>query len=114
MALRPICEPVDLPLGTSVLAELVEHGDDSPPLGRLLHFHDVSQLVMFYAVRDSFLANSGRHDVAGVTLVLAPSTLNHYYEMAPSSTSRLHIQITPYILLPPPITPDTHRPLPPP
>ena len=42
MALRPICEPVELPLGSSVLVERVEHHADSPELGRLLHFHDVS------------------------------------------------------------------------
>src|SRR3546814_10402192 len=88
MALRPICEPVDLPLGTSVLAEWVEHGDDSPPLGRLLHFHDVSELVIFDAVRGSFLADGRRHAVAGGTVVFAPSLRHHDYELAPGAKSR--------------------------
>src|SRR3546814_18671933 len=98
MALRPICEPVDLPLGTSVLAEWVEHGDDSPPLGRLLHFHDVSELVIFDAVRGSFLADGRRHAVAGGTVVFAPSMRHHDYALAPGAKSWTLIQIDPYIV----------------
>ncbi|RIA45707.1 AraC family transcriptional regulator [Hephaestia caeni] len=98
MALRPICEPVDLPLGTSVLAERVEHRDDSPELGRLLHFHDVSELVIFDAVRGSFLADGRRHAVADGTVVFAPSMRHHDYELAPGAKSWTLIQIDPYIV----------------
>src|SRR3546814_8172743 len=47
MALRPICEPVELPMGASVLAERVEYTSETPASGRFLHFHDVSELVLF-------------------------------------------------------------------
>ncbi|HVI99653.1 MAG TPA: AraC family transcriptional regulator [Sphingomonas sp.] len=98
MALRPICEPVDLPLGASVLAERVEHRHDSPELGRLLHFHDVSEVVIFDAVRGAFLADGHRHPVSGGTVVFAPSMRHHDYELASGAKSWTLVQVDPYIV----------------
>src|SRR3546814_10461865 len=49
------------------------------------HFHDVSELVIFDAVRGSFLADGRRHAVAGGTVVFAPSMRHHDYELAPGA-----------------------------
>src|SRR3546814_10519147 len=61
------------------------------------HFHDVSELVIFDAVRGSFLADGRRHAVAGGTVVFAPSMRHHDYELAPGAKSWTLIQIDPYL-----------------
>jgi AraC-like DNA-binding protein len=98
MALRPICEPVELPLGASVLVEQVEHPARSPELGRLLHFHDVSELVLFDTVEGVFLADGRRHPVGERTIVFAPSMRHHDYELAPGAKKWTLVQIDPYIV----------------
>ena len=98
MALRPICEPVELPLGSSVLVERVEHRPDSPELGRLLHFHDVSELVLFDRVDGVFLADGRYHPIGAGTIVFAPSMRHHDYELAPGAKAWTLVQIDPYIV----------------
>ena len=98
MALRPICEPIELPLGASVLVEHVEHPAGSPELGRLLHFHDVSELVLFETVEGAFLADGRRHPVSTRTIVFAPSMRHHDYELAPGAKKWTLVQIDPYIV----------------
>jgi AraC-like DNA-binding protein len=98
MTLRPICEPVELPLGASVLAERVAHAEDSPALGRLLHFHDVSELVLFEHVEGVFLAEGRRHPVGSGTVVFAPSMRHHDFELAPGAKAWTLVQIDPYIV----------------
>ncbi|MGN6270241.1 MAG: helix-turn-helix transcriptional regulator [Sphingomonas sp.] len=98
MALRPICEPVELPLGSSVLVERVEHHAGSPELGRLLHFHDVSELVLFDRVDGVFLAEGRRHAIGDGTVAFAPSMRHHDYELAPGAKAWTLLQIDPYIV----------------
>ena len=61
MALRPICEPVELPLGKAVIAERVKIAAEAPVIGRFRHYHDVAELVLFRRVRGDFIARNRDH-----------------------------------------------------
>ena len=98
MALRPICEPVELPAGSSLLVERVEHGGDSPRLGRLLHFHDVSELVVFETVKGSFFAEGLRHSLADRSVIFAPSMRHHDFELESGAKGWRLVQIDPYLI----------------
>lgn len=98
MALRPICEPVELPAGSSVLVERVEHGSDSPALGRLLHFHDVSELVVFETVRGSFFAEGLAHTLADRSVIFAPSMRHHDFQLEAGAKAWRLVQIDPYVI----------------
>ena len=98
MALRPICEPVELPPGSSVLVERVEHGRDSRALGRLLHFHDVSELVVFESVSGSFFAEGLAHPLADRSVIFAPSMRHHDFELEAGAKAWRLVQIDPYLI----------------
>jgi AraC-like DNA-binding protein len=98
MPLRPICEPVELSPGSSVLVERVEHREDSPELGRLLHFHDVSELVVFETVRGVFLAEGRRHVLADRSVIFAPSMRHHDFELEQGVKAWRLLQIDPYVI----------------
>src|SRR3546814_18330876 len=80
MALRPICEPVELPMGASVLAERVEYTSETPASGRFLHFHDVSELVLFGGVAGSFSADGKTYDLRRGAAVFVPSMRHHDFD----------------------------------
>src|SRR5439155_1105725 len=98
MILRPICEPVELPLGTSVIVERVTIGPDTPEIGRFMHFHDVAELVLFRRVRGMFIAGGRRHAICDGAIIFVPSMRNedgssdycqHLSACAPRPRSRL-------------------------
>jgi AraC-like DNA-binding protein len=98
MALRPICEPVELPLGAAVLAERVTVSAEAPQLGSFRHFHDVAELVLFRRVRGEFISGGRRHRLADGAIAFAPSMQNHDYALARGEMEWVLIQIDPYLV----------------
>lgn len=98
MALRPICEPIDLPLGGAVIAERVLSSADAPASGRFLHFHDASELVLFGRVSGDFHADGRRHPLSDGAAVFAPAMRHHDYDLAPGAKDWVLVQIDPYIV----------------
>jgi AraC-like DNA-binding protein len=98
MTLRPICEPVELPPGASVIAERVATDADAPASGHFLHFHDVSELVLFGRVSGGFMAAGRRFPLAEGAVAYAPSMRHHDFALAPGEKEWSLIQIDPYIV----------------
>ncbi|HLO21549.1 MAG TPA: AraC family transcriptional regulator [Sphingomicrobium sp.] len=98
MVLRPICEPVELPLGAAVLAEHVTVGADGPQLGSFRHFHDVAELVLFRRVCGEFIAGGRRHLLADGAIAFAPSMEDHDYALARGNMEWVLVQIDPYLV----------------
>lgn len=98
MVLRPICEPVELPIGASVLAEHVIVACDAPELGSFRHFHDVAELVLFRRVRGNFIADGRRHALSDGAIVFAPSMHDHDYALERGEMEWVLIQIDPYLV----------------
>jgi AraC-like DNA-binding protein len=97
MALRPICEPVELPMGASVIAERVTIAADAQPIGSFLHFHDVAELVLFRRVRGEFIADGCRHPIRDGAITFVPSMRHHDFALEPGEMEWVLIQIDPYI-----------------
>jgi AraC-like DNA-binding protein len=98
MALRPICEPVELPLGASVLAERVAIGADAPTIGRFTHFHDVAELVLFGRVRGEFIADGRRHRLSDGAVVFVPSMRHHDFALERGDMDWVLVQVDPYLV----------------
>jgi AraC-like DNA-binding protein len=98
MALRPICEPVELPLGASVLAERVTIGAGAPSIGRFTHFHDVAELVLFKRVRGEFMAEGQRHRLGDGAMVFVPSMRSHDFALERGSMDWTLIQVDPFVV----------------
>ncbi|HEV8408204.1 MAG TPA: AraC family transcriptional regulator [Sphingomicrobium sp.] len=98
MALRPICEPVELPIGAAVLAEHVTIAADTPQLGSFRHFHDVAELVLFRRVRGEFIAGGHRYQLADGAIAFVPSMHDHDYALARGEMEWVLVQIDPYIV----------------
>jgi AraC-like DNA-binding protein len=98
MVLRPICEPVELPIGASVTAERVSVAADAPAMGGFRHFHDVAELVLFGSVRGEFIADRTRHPLRDGSVVFVPSMRQHDYALGPGSMDWLLIQIDPFVV----------------
>jgi AraC-like DNA-binding protein len=98
MALRPICEPVELPIGASVIAERVEIAADAPEIGSFVHFHDVAELVIFGRVHGQFIAERSRHQLRDGTIVFVPSMRRHDYALERGAMNWLLVQIDPYVV----------------
>jgi AraC-like DNA-binding protein len=98
MALRPICEPVELPLGAPVLAERVAVAADAPDIGRFMHFHDVAELVLFRQVRGEFFAGGRRHRLSDGAIVFVPSMRHHDFALERGSMEWVLVQADPYIV----------------
>jgi AraC-like DNA-binding protein len=98
MTLRPICEPVELPPGTSLLAERVRVNADSGEVGRFLHFHDVAELVLFRRVRGTFMAGGQRHRIENGSVVFVPSMRHHDFALEPGAMEWVLVQIDPYVV----------------
>lgn len=98
MALRPICEPVELPIGAAVLAEHVTIAAEAPQLGSFRHFHDVAELVLFRSVRGEFIAGGRRHRLADGAIAFAPSMHDHDYALAKGEMEWVLVQIDPYLV----------------
>jgi AraC-like DNA-binding protein len=98
MVLRPICEPVELPVGASVVAERVAVAADAPQIGSFMHFHDVAELVLFGRVRGEFAADGHRHRLDEGSVVFVPSMRHHDYALERGAMDWLLVQIDPYIV----------------
>jgi AraC-like DNA-binding protein len=98
MKLRPICEPVDLPLGAAVVAERVDSPDDAPVTERLLHFHDVCELVLFDRVAGTFFAQGRQYPLQEGSIIFVPSMHHHDFELAAGSKAWTLVQIDPYVV----------------
>lgn len=98
MVFRPICEPIELPLGVSVLAEHVTVAADAPAIGRFMHFHDVAELVLFRRVRGDFIAGGRRHRLTNGAITFVPSMHHHDFALEPGPMEWMLIQIDPYLV----------------
>jgi len=98
MVLRPICEPVELPIGASVIAERVTVAADAPEIGSFRHFHDVAELVLFGRVRGEFTADGARHPLRDGSIVFVPSMRHHDYALEPGAMDWLLVQIDPFVV----------------
>jgi AraC-like DNA-binding protein len=98
MALRPICEPVELPLSASLIAERVTVPADAPEIGPFTHFHDVAELVLFGRVRGEFLAEGRTCQLEDGCIVFVPSMRHHNYLLERGAMDWLLVQIDPYIV----------------
>jgi AraC-like DNA-binding protein len=98
VVLRPICEPVELPLGTSVIAERVRIDAEAPDVGRFLHFHDVAELVLFQRVRGTFIADGRQHRLDDGAIVFVPSMHRHDFALERGAMEWVLVQVDPYIV----------------
>lgn len=98
MLLRPICEPVELPLHASVIAERVIVAPDAPNIGRFPHFHDVAELVFFRRVLGEFVAAGRRHELSDGCVVFVPSMHQHDFALQPGPMEWLLVQVDPYMV----------------
>jgi AraC-like DNA-binding protein len=98
MAVRPICEPVELPIGAAVLAEHVTIAAEAPQLGSFRHFHDVAELVLFRSVRGEFIAGGHRYQLTDGAIAFAPSMHDHDYALARGEMEWVLVQIDPYLV----------------
>ena len=98
MALRPICEPVELPLGASVIAERVSVEANSPDVGRFMHFHDVAELVLFRRVGGEFISEGRRYRIGDGMLTFVPSMGQHDFALGSETMEWVLIQIDPYVV----------------
>lgn len=98
MVLRPICEPVELPLGAAVLAEHVTVAAEAPEFGSFRHFHDVAELVLFRSVSGEFIADGRRHSLTDGSIAFAPSMHDHDYALSRGEMEWVLVQIDPYLV----------------
>jgi AraC-like DNA-binding protein len=98
MPLRPICEPVELPLESSVFIDRVHHPESARARARLLHFHDVSELVLFEKVDGWFFADGKRYPLEGQSVIFVPSMHGHDFAIGSGERSWRLIQIDPYLV----------------
>jgi len=98
MVTQPICEPVDLPLGRTALVARVFHAAQSPPVPRLLHFHDVVEIVLFGAARGAFISADASYPVTPGCIVFAPTMHYHDFHFEDGAKDWTLIQIDPYLV----------------
>ena len=98
MAVRPICEPVELPADTSLIAERVKISPGAEGIGDFVHFHDVAELVLFKRVSGTFIASGERHIVADGSIVFVPSMRHHDFELEPSEMEWVLVQFDPDLI----------------
>jgi AraC-like DNA-binding protein len=98
VALRPICEPVELPLGRAVIAERVTVAADMPAIGSFKHYHDVAELVLFRRVRGAFIAEGQRHRLGDGAITFVPSMRQHDFALGRGAMEWVLIQVDPYLV----------------
>lgn len=98
MVAQPICEPVGLPLGVNVLVARVSLAASAPPPSRLLHFHDVAEIVLFGEALGRFECGSSRFAIVPGCVVFAPSMHYHDFEFYDGPKNWTLIQVDPYVL----------------
>lgn len=98
MSLHPICEPVELSLEASIFIDQVRWPASSKGPRQLLHFHDVSEMVLFEKVGGWFVAGGHRYPLATRSVIFVPSMLSHDFALAPGEKAWRLIQIDPYLV----------------
>lgn len=98
MPLHPICEPVELSLEASIFIDQVHWPASSKGPGQLLHFHDVSEMVLFEKVDGWFVAGGRRYSLGERSVIFVPSMLSHDFALAPGEKAWRLIQIDPYLV----------------
>ena len=98
MALRPICEPVELPPGISVLAERVLVKASTRDVGDFMYFHDVAELVLFRKVSGSFIAGGQRHILSDGAIAFVPSMEHHDFTLDRQAMEWVLVQFDPDLL----------------
>lgn len=98
MAVRPICEPVGLPLGNVAHVDRVRIAADAPTVARLLHFHDVAEIVLFGTASGQFICDGESFVIAPGTTVFAPSMRYHDFQLDDGAKDWTLIQIDPYLV----------------
>jgi AraC-like DNA-binding protein len=98
MAMRPICEPVELPPGISLIAERVIVNADASDVGRFLHFHDVAELVLFRRISGTFMVGGQRHRIKDGSVVFVPSMRHHDFELEHGAKEWVLVQFDPYLV----------------
>ena len=92
VALRPICEPVELPPGISVIAERVLVNAGTSDIGNFMHFHDVAELVLFRKVSGSFIAGGRSHVLSDGAIAFVPSMEHHDFALGRDAMDWVLIQ----------------------
>jgi AraC-like DNA-binding protein len=90
---RPICEPVALRPGATLRAERVRQGPQAPASAPFPHFHDVHEIVLFGAVRGSFVAGGRAYALRPGCVVFIPSMCQHDFALAPGAHDWILIQL---------------------
>jgi AraC-like DNA-binding protein len=98
MTIRPICEPVELPIGAPAIAERVRIAPGTPNIGRFMHFHDVAELVLFGKVQGEFIAGGKAHVLGAGSIVFVPSMRHHDYHVGDCEMDWLLFQLDPYLV----------------
>lgn len=98
MGMQPLCEPVELPLGTTALVSRVRHGRSVPPVARMLHFHDVAEIVLFGAARGRYLTADATFPITPGCAVYAPTMQYHDFQFEAGEKGWTLIQFDPYLI----------------
>lgn len=98
MVVQPICEPVRLPLGINALVTRVAVPGPAPPPARLLHFHDVAEIVLFGDTNGRFECNKLSFPITPGCAVFAPSMHYHDFHFEAGPKNWTLIQVDPYVL----------------
>lgn len=98
MPLHPICEAVDLSMEASIFIDRVRWPSSSKASDQLLHFHDVSEMVLFEKVEGWFLAGGRRYPLFERSVIFVPSMMSHDFALGPGEKAWRLIQIDPYLV----------------
>lgn len=98
MVVRPICEPVELPVNSSLIAERVSVSAGAENIGRFRHFHDVAELVLFKKVEGEFLADGVSYPLGDGAIVFVPSMRQHDFILGDGAMEWVLVQIDPYLV----------------
>lgn len=98
MVMQPICEPVDLPIGKTALVAQVDLPVGSPPPARLLHFHDVAEIVLFGNAHGRLFCEGESFLILPGSVVFVPSMSYHDYLFDAGPNQWTLIQVEPYLV----------------
>jgi AraC-like DNA-binding protein len=98
MVVQPICEPVRLPLGINALITRVAASASAPEPARLLHFHDVAEIVLFGETHGRFECDTLSFPITPGCAVFAPTMRYHDFHFEPGPKNWTLIQVDPYVL----------------
>lgn len=98
MTERPICEPIELAIGTSLIAERVTTPANSGQSGHFVHYHDVVEIVVFRRVSGHFIADGLQQQLAEGAVAFIPSMHQHDFALDAGAKEWLLVQADPFIV----------------